>query len=371
MTAPPDEQVSTAVGSLVDFDVAARTAARLVRPGPAVRPAEVAEAVESLRRSAAEAVVPVEEVSRLRRDPAVADEGPALVVDRPSWARANVEGFRALLAPVRVPLPTGRGGRAVPLDRAAVALGRRTTGAELGGMLAFLAGKVLGQFDAFSGADSQRPGRLLLVVPNVVQVERELDVPPADFRLWVCLHEETHRLQFAANPWLRGWVVDEARALAGEVLAQPRALAQRLQDVARQLPDVLRGSGSGPGLLDLLQSPRQRERVRSLVAVMSVLEGHADVVMDDVGPQVVPSVARIRERFTQRRRGRGSLDQVARRLLGLEAKSRQYADGARFVRGVTARVGTEGFNAVWQGPGALPTPAEIADPRAWVRRVHG
>ncbi|PPK93427.1 putative hydrolase/coenzyme F420 biosynthesis associated uncharacterized protein [Kineococcus xinjiangensis] len=363
---------TVAVGSLVDFELAARTAARLVRPGPAVSRDEADDAVAALRASALAAVGPVAEVARLQRDPDVA-EGPVLVVDRASWARANVEGFEALLGPVRVPLPERRGPRAVPLDRAAVAVGRRTTGAELGGLLAVLGSRVLGQFDAFSGADEGRPGRLLLVAPNVLQVERELDVPPADFRLWVCLHEETHRLQFGANPWLRGWVLEEARSLAADLLGQPRALAERLQDVVRRLPELLRGGDDGPGtgVLDLVQSPSQRERVRSMVAVMSLLEGHADVVMDDVGPQVVPSVARIRKRFTQRRRGRGGLDQVTRRLLGLDAKTRQYADGARFVRGVVAEVGMEGVNAVWQGPHTLPTPAEIADPAAWVRRVHG
>ena len=104
---------------------------------------------------------------------------------------------------------------------------------------------------------------------------------------------------------------------------------------------------------------------------MSLLEGHADVVMDVVGPEVVASVKTIRERFEARRGGRGVVDQVLRRLLGLEAKMRQYADGARFVRAVTQEVGTEGFNAVWTSPDTLPLPAEIADPVSWVRRIHG
>jgi len=94
------------------------------------------------------------------------------------------------------------------------------------------------------------------------------------------------------------------------------------------------------------------------------------VVMDDVGPQVVPSVATIRARFSKRRAGRGAVDQILRRLLGLDAKARQYADGARFVRGVIEQVGMDGFNAVWTSPDTLPRAAEIADPQAWVRRVH-
>jgi coenzyme F420 biosynthesis associated uncharacterized protein len=372
---PPLDDGGRPLGSFVDFDLAARLAARLVRPGPQASGAQVADAVHELRTAAAEAVGPVAATARLQRDPAAGPEAPALVVDRASWARANVEAFRSLLAPVVVH-PQGRHaarGRSGSggLDRATTAVGRRTTGAELGGLLAFLGTKVLGQYDVFSGIDEGRPGRLLLVAPNVVQVERDLDVVPRDFRRWVCLHEETHRLQFGASPWLRRWVADEARGLSSDLLEQPRDLPDRMGGLLRALPEALREGGSGAGLADLLQSPAQRERVARLVAVMSLLEGHADVVMDDVGPQVVPTVATIRARFTERRRGRGSLDGLARRLMGLDAKTRQYADGARFVRGVVDRVGWDGFNAVWQGPHALPSPAEIADPGAWATRVVG
>ena len=367
------------VAALVDFDLAARIAGRLVRPGPQASPAQVADAVAELRDAAAGASGPVAATAHLHRDPALAPEPPALVVDRASWARANVEAFRSLLGPVVVPAaPAGRRAVVGPrpggsVDRATTAVGRRTTGAELGSLLAFLSSRVLGQFDVFAGVDGDGPGRLLLVAPNVVQVERDLQVDPTDFRRWVCLHEEAHRLQFGANPWLRRHVTEEARSLSAELLTQPRDTGERLQALLKGVPDVLRGTaeGSGVGVADLLQTPGQRERVARLVAVMSLLEGHADVVMDDVGPQVVPTVATIRERFTVRRRGRGSMDQVVRRMLGLDAKTRQYADGARFVRGVVAAVGWDGLNVVWTGPQTLPTPAEIADPAAWVARVHG
>ncbi|WP_432571929.1 zinc-dependent metalloprotease [Kineococcus sp. SYSU DK005] len=391
MDAPPDAAASSAppgapagertVAAYLDFDLAARVAARLAPAGPAAGPDEVADAVGALREAAAGAAGPVAATARMRRDPAAGEEPPALVVDRASWARANVEAFRSLLAPVRVPAPPpGRrparaGGRA---ERATTAVGRRATGAETGALLAFLSSRVLGQFDVFSGVDDGGPGRLLLVAPNVVQVERELGVDPGDFRRWVCLHEEAHRLQFGANPWLRRWLAQEARELSADLLSTQRDLGERLSGALRGLPEVLRGegdggtaTGTGVGVVDLLQTPQQRERVRRLVAVMSLLEGHADVVMDDVGPQVVPTVATIRERFTERRRGRGALDQLTRRLLGLDAKTRQYADGARFVRGVLREVGWDGLNAVWRGPESLPAPAEVADPGAWVRRVHG
>ncbi|MCW2757478.1 MAG: coenzyme biosynthesis-associated protein, partial [Nocardioidaceae bacterium] len=105
--------------------------------------------------------------------------------------------------------------------------------------------------------------------------------------------------------------------------------------------------------------------------VMSLLEGHADVVMDGVGPEVIPSVDQIRAKFTERRKGVGTLDRLVRRLLGLDQKMAQYRDGAVFVRAAVDKVGMDGFNAVWAGPENLPTKSEILDPASWLARVHG
>jgi len=225
------------------------------------------------------------------------------------------------------------------------------------------------------GVVLEEAGRLLLVAPTIVAIERELEVDPGDFRLWVCLHEETHRVQFSSTGWLAGWLLGEVQSLIGELMLEPSQLADRVLSAVRGLPEIVRGDssgseGAGVPLLDAFQTPEQRAKLAGITAVMSLLEGHADVIMDDVGPDVVPTVATIRERFSKRRAGRGGLDQILRRLLGLDAKARQYADGARFVRGVTERVGMDGFNAVWTAPETLPTPAEIADPAAWVARVH-
>jgi coenzyme F420 biosynthesis associated uncharacterized protein len=213
-------------------------------------------------------------------------------------------------------------------------------------------------------------GRLLLVAPNVVHIERELEVNPRDFRLWVCLHEETHRVQFTAVPWLRDHLRSEIKSFLDHTDLDPTVMLSQLRQVVEQFGRISRGDEE-VSVLDLLQTPAQREILDRLTAVMSLLEGHADVVMDGVGPEVVPSVATIRERF-QRRRGGGSwLDQFLKRILGLDAKLRQYRDGAAFVRAVVADVGQEGFNQIWASPEYLPTRGEISDPRAWVRRVHG
>jgi len=347
------------VDVIVDWEFAARMAARVGRPGPIVSPAEAAATVAELRASALASQGHVRRVTGLDAPAG----GGVLVVDRAGWSRANVAAFRELLGPVVAEAYEKRGR---PPGAGIGAVGARVTGAEIGTLLGILSSRVLGQYDAFAN-----PGRLLLVAPTILAVEQELGVPSADFRLWVCLHEETHRVQFTATPWLADHLLAEVRTLIGELMLEPSQLAERLASVVRGLPDLLRGNGSGAPLLDALQTPAQRERLAGVTAVMSLLEGHADVVMDDVGPDVVPAVAVIRRRFSRRRAGRGTVDQILRRLLGLDAKARQYADGARFVRAVVDRVGMSGFNAVWSSPAALPKAVEIADPAAWVRRVHG
>jgi coenzyme F420 biosynthesis associated uncharacterized protein len=185
----------------------------------------------------------------------------------------------------------------------------------------------------------------------------------------VCMHEETHRVQFTAVPWLRDHMVDRVRTLATDLVPDPESLQETLSRLSHQLPDAFRSGGAG--LTDLITTPEQRAELAKVTAVMSLLEGHADVVMDEVGPQVIPSVAQIRERFNRRRKGVGAFDRMLRRLLGLEAKMRQYRDGAVFVREVTDTVGVDGFNRVWDSPDNLPLPAEIEKPASWVARVHG
>jgi len=200
-----------------------------------------------------------------------------------------------------------------------------------------------------------------------------MDVDPDDFRLWVCLHEETHRLQFGAVPWLRGHVMDEIRAFVEETDLDSAAVLRRLRAAVGATYDAVRGGqdAEGASLIEVVQSPAQREILDRITAIMSLLEGHADYVMDGVGPAVIPSVASIREKFQRRRKEATRLEQVVRRLLGVEAKLRQYRDGERFVRAVVEQTDMAAFNAIWERPENLPKPAEVADPRAWVRRVHG
>lgn len=341
---------------LVDWSVATATATRLVPPGPRLDLADAVETVDDLRGLAVEADAHVTEHTGL---PGAGAAEPVAVVDRPGWIRSNVTGFAELVDPLLETVVADRGRSIGPVM---TAVGSRATGAEVGVLLAYLATRVLGQFELFGG------GGLTLVAPNIVVAERALDVDPRDFRLWVCLHEVTHRTQFAAAPWLSGHV----RALLGEYLGagdlDPAAVMSRLRGALRGLVDTARGRGE-MSVLELVQTPAQRDVLDRITGLMSLLEGHADVVMDGVGPVVVPSVTRIRDRFEARRSSGGPLDRAIRRLLGIDMKLRQYAEGATFVRAAVAELGMDGFNVVWTAPELLPTGQEIRDPSAWLARV--
>jgi coenzyme F420 biosynthesis associated uncharacterized protein len=373
---------------LIDWQVAGATARGLVRPGPSVSRAGADRAVAQLRECALAAEEHVRSFTGLE---VPAAERPVLVVDSNGWVTANLGVMRTLSSPLVEKIRQYREG--VPSNgvrQAANSLGAKLTGAEVGSVLAFFSTRVLGQFDPFGGGerDGAPAGRLLLVAPNIVRVERELGVHPADFRLWVCLHEETHRAQFGAVPWLRDHLLDGLAALVAELELEPTQLIARVREaVRRSARPAPPGHAEVPAervdstasavtrtarrsLLDMVRTPEQRAAMDRLTAVMTLLEGHATYVMDGVGPLVVPSVAEISREFARRRSAhRVRPDALLRKVLGLDAKMRQYRDGERFVRAVVGEVGMDGFNRIWTSPNTLPTMAEIEQPATWVRRV--
>ncbi|WP_285777994.1 zinc-dependent metalloprotease [Microtetraspora sp. NBRC 13810] len=347
---------------VIDWDLAVSTGTRLVRPGPQVSRAEARQAVADLRRLSREAEGHVREFTRIDTETAAQ---PATVVDRPGWIRANVEGFRVVLEPL-----TERMSNRAQAPAIVAAVGSRITGVEVGALLAFLATRVLGQYELFLPPDPSgraATGRLTLVAPNIVHAERELGVHAGDFRLWVCLHEETHRVQFTGVPWLREYVRSQMTEFLLAADLDLPTLIERLRSAADAVADVVRG-GEG-SLIDAIQTPEQKQILDRLTAVMTLVEGHGDYVMDAVGPSVVPSVADIRNKFQHRREGGSRIDRTVRRLLGLDLKMKQYAEGSAFVRDVVGHVGIDGFNKIWGSPATLPTLEEIAAPESWISRV--
>ncbi|HEX9834428.1 MAG TPA: zinc-dependent metalloprotease [Mycobacterium sp.] len=352
MSAPT--KVSPSVGRAVDWKFAAEVGQKLVRPGPDASDYTRRQVVEQLAEASRNAEMPVREVTGLNEGSTIPE---ARIVDRPQWIHAATNSMRVMTGGTEKPKGFISG---------------RITGAQTGAVLAFVSQGILGQYDPF-GPDG---GELLLVYPNVIGVERQLRVQPADFRLWVCLHEVTHRVQFRANPWLADHMSQALAVLtqdAGDDVAQ---VVGRLAAFVRSRRDYVVEAETEPnssgmiGLMRAVQAEPQRQALDQLLVLGTLLEGHADHVMDAVGPKVVPSVATIRRRFDERRqRKQPPLQRIMRALLGFDAKLSQYTRGKAFVDHVVSRVGMARFNTVWSSPETLPLPTEIDKPQRWIDRV--
>jgi coenzyme F420 biosynthesis associated uncharacterized protein len=347
---------STNVGRAVDWDFAATVGARLVRSAPPATEYTRRQAMAQLSEFARAAEAPVRDVTGLNEGAAVTE---ARIVDRAEWVRAATESMRVM---------TGGDGDGEKGGR----ITRRVTGAQTGAVLAFVSSGILGQYDPFATGG----GELLLVYPNVIAVERQLRVSPADFRLWVCLHEVTHRVQFRANPWLSEHMSKSLAVITDDSGQELTEVVARLGEYVRSRRNGSGGQAPEPnsegmvGLLRATQSEPQRKALDQLLVLGTLLEGHADHVMDAVGPKVVPSVATIRRRFDERRqRKQPPLQRVLRTLLGFDAKLSQYTRGKAFVDHVVAEVGMAAFNTVWTSAETLPLPTEVDEPQRWIDRV--
>lgn len=367
--------------SIISWESAAATAARLAPAGPRLKGRQARAVVESIRYQATAAV---DHVHRITGLDAAADltDSQVLVVDRAGWARANSQSFATLLNGM---LEGSLGERWAEMGELESWFASAGASVEVGGVLAFLSSKVLGQYDPFAslGGFGAAGGRLMLVAPNLVMLEQELNLDPEDFRLWVCLHEQTHRVQFAAAPWLRGHMLsliqqlpqnvgESAQEMVARVLRSAGDLVRRRKKEEGAPPEAVE---QAPALNPVPQNrvtrfldPDSAEVFSQLTAIMSLMEGHANVVMDAVDSSVVPSVRTIRNRF-ESRRPQGQLDQLMRKALGMDLKMRQYKDGQNFVDAVVQERGMDAFNTVWQRAENLPTEAEVHNPQQWMERV--
>lgn len=342
------------LGTAVDWQFAATVGRRLARPGPPSSDYTRRQVMDELVDAAAKAEPLVRDVTGLVADGAVP---AARIVDRPEWVAAAAESMRVMMNGAEKP----RG-----------FLTGRVTGAQTGAVLAYVSSGILGQYDPFATDNGARAGCLLLVYPNVIAVERQLRIEPSDFRLWVCLHEVTHRVQFTANPWLPDYMSQALGLLTRDAGDDAGEVVSRLADYARNRGNQNSDANSAGilGLVRAVQSEPQRHALDQLLVLGTLLEGHADHVMDAVGPIAVPSVATIRRRFDERRhRKQPPLQRLLRALLGLDAKLSQYTRGKAFVDHVVGQVGMARFNAIWTGPETLPLPIEIEEPQRWIDRV--
>jgi coenzyme F420 biosynthesis associated uncharacterized protein len=345
----------TAAARLLDWRAAARIGSGIAGAGPARGgPARPARAID-LSEAMARADELVSSFTGLRSD---GTPSRAWVMTRAEWIEQNVRGFERLLEPVAERLLGKRADSAsAPIRRGVLAL-------QLGAVLGYLARKVLGQYDILLPADDRDV--VYFVGPNVAELEARFRFSAPDFRLWLALHEVTHRLQFEGVPWLRGHL----GGLVAEYLASLELDPRKLLDTLRRAAEEARRSGGWRelGVVSLLMTPGQRQTFRRMQALMSLLEGHGTYVMDALSEGNVEGAERMRRVLHERRTRRG-WNRVVQRAVGIDVKVRQYDIGERFVASAVAESGMEGFSRVWERPENLPTLVEIGRPSAWVERV--
>ena len=347
-----DWSMGSAAARLADWETALRLGRRISGPGisvPAVQRARMREDFGEL--------VPLAE--SLITDHTAMDVGGfrsrAWVMARSEWIRANLTGMQRLLEPLAERVLSVKPGRAE--------IRRKAMGAQAGALFGFVARRVLGQYDVFLPPDDE--GLLYFVGPNVAEVEQRYGLPPRDFRLWVAIHEVTHRVQFGAAPWLRGHLRDLVDSYLGSVSLDGKELVAQLRHAVEE---ARHGADPRMSGVFLLLTPEQRELFTKVQGLMSLLEGHASYVMNEVSRDHVADVDRMRRALSARRKGSG-VERSVQKAIGFEQKVQQYDRGEDFVREVIARAGMEGLNRVWLAPEHLPTLDEIGAPAAWVERV--
>ncbi len=354
---------------LVDWPAAERVAIARMRSAPGgLTPAQL-RAAEPAYAAAMERIVPRLSAVLGTELPGVVER--SAVVDRAGWVHANVATFAQLIGQLETELldqvmPNGGG-----LAKATMALANRwVTTRQLGFLLGFMGSKVLGQYDLALLTAEATPGKLLFVEENIRQTALALDVPLDPFRTWIALHETTHAFEFEAHPWLRPYLADrlerQLRLFGKEASGMGRS-------ALKSLGRAIRGDGAGvEHWMEALMNDEQKTLFRETQAVMSLLEGFSDYVMDEVGKELVPDVERISARFHQRRHARKSpFERAVMRLTGMDVKMEQYAKGEAFVSAIATAGGPEALNMLWAGPQNLPRHGEIDNPAAWIERVAG
>jgi coenzyme F420 biosynthesis associated uncharacterized protein len=295
------------------------------------------------------------------------DGAGVVAIDRAAWIEINIHNFGKMLEPIEASYSelkqrSGVGGFLISAPaRLAVSL-------QMGFMLGFLSARVLGQYDIPLLEAGE--GNTYLVDPNIEAVARKARVDPISMRRWVALHEITHALEFESTPWLRGYMAGLLREYLAEIaktVGDPGSLRTRATEKRADEPK----SGLREGkLLGMLLSPRQREIVGSIQAVMSLMEGYSNHAMRNTGAGLIPGYAALDRRMRRREQSRGLAFNVFARLLGLEMKLAQYRLGERFVNQIVERGGIDLLNRAWDSPEALPTLDEIELPEDWIQRIN-
>jgi coenzyme F420 biosynthesis associated uncharacterized protein len=290
------------------------------------------------------------------------------VVDRREWLEANFSSFEVVFAPIEE-LYERLGARQGGVGAALGQINGQLIGVQMGVLLGFLARRVLGQYDlSLLAPDPEVRGSLYFVEPNIARVQGQLGLSDEDFRLWIALHEVTHVFEFEAYPWVRGYFNDLLRQFLNQLSDQLSALGVGLPQLLGRL---VRGQTTGQHWIERMLTPEQQRIFDRLQALMSLVEGYSNHIMNAIGGRLLPSFAQIEQRIQQRQQNKPLLEELFNRITGMDLKLAQYKQGEAFVNAVAAARGVEFINRVWEGPERLPSMAEIRDPQKWIARMGG
>lgn len=345
----------------VDWALAERVAVRAAGREPFAESYHYASLEPDFIELTAQAEDLVEQATGLR---SLSGEARARVTDRPGWVRANIASFQRLLRP----LIDRFGERMAKSPFAPIT--RTVAGAEVGVMLGWMSNRVLGQYDLLIVEEEAPHDQDIVyyVGPNVLALEKLYAFPPREFRLWIALHEVTHRAQFTGIPWMREHFLGLVEQMLDAVDPDPSRFLEAIDRVAGA---IRRGENplSDGGVMALVASAEQREVLDQLSGLMSLLEGHGDLTMDRAGAGLIPSAGRFSSVLRKRRQSAQGLARLLQQLVGLEAKLAQYEQGERFIEEVERVGGPSLLELAWEQPENLPSIAEIRDPQAWIDRV--
>lgn len=350
---------------LIDWDTAERLAVSRVTRAEGTLTAEELHMAEPVYAAAMREVVPALGAALQCELPGIVERSG--VVSRAEWVKTNVSTFAQLMGKIEgnvlnEVVPQGAG-----IIKSSMAIANRAVATrQVGYLLGFIGQRVLGQYDLALLSAEATPGRLVFVDENIRRIAVSLGVPLNPFRTWIALHETTHAFEFEAHPWLRPYL---AGRLEKQLASFSSGMTLLSQDVLARLRRTLRGRGSGEYWMEGLMSDEQRRDFREIQAVMSLLEGFGDYVMDEVGRSLVFEVERISARFHARREQRTGFERTMMRVTGLDLKMEQYKQGERFVAAVARARGAEALQTLWRGPETLPRPEEMERPALWLDRV--
>lgn len=310
-------------------------------------------------------------VAEYTQMPLGSQSGQIGVVNRTGWIDSSINGFRYILNKLAERLSAAMRADADhqnPLEAIIEPIMPAIFGAQIGILLGYMSTKILGQFDILIPRTDS--GRIYMVLPNLDSIVEGYDLKRDEFLLWVATHEVAHQLEFGI-PWVRRRFTRLVEEAIGQIQIDPDAIADRFTNIDLVNVDSLESVFGDPaGMLGVMFTPASTERIAELHTFMTVVEGYAEYVMDQAISDVVPSIGAMREVLARHRADRSASEKLLERLLGLDLKRKQYAQGEEFCRAVVNESGLESLNKLWESETNLPTTDELAMPQMWQLRIE-